>query len=149
MIQPTKFRAFAAALCTLILLSGTHALSEPTITGTASVIDGDTIEIHGQRIRLHGIDAPESSQLCERENGQRYRCGQVAALALSDKIGRRPVTCDDRGRDRYGRVIAVCSQSGEDLNAWMVSQGQAVAYRRYSRDYVPMEDAARNGGLGI
>ncbi len=96
------------------------------MAGQASVIDGDTIEIHGQRIRLHGINAPESGQLCYID-GKRWRCGQRAALALADKIGRRPVACAGRERDRYGRVVAVCRVAGEDLGAWLVGNGLALA----------------------
>ena len=119
-----------------------------SISGTASVIDGDTIEIHGKRIRLHGIDAPESKQTCTAA-GESWRCGQQAALALSEKIGRRPVTCDDRKRGKYGRTIAVCSVGGENLNEWLVSEGWALAYRAYSSDYVVAEDRARVAGKGL
>ena len=108
------------------------------IVGVASVIDGDTIEIHSVRIRLHGIDAPESRQLCTRPTGERWRCGQQESLALSDQIGRSTVSCNPRDTDRYGRTVAVCSSRGVDLNGWLVTQGWAVAYRRYSR-------AARRG----
>lgn len=114
-----------------------------TITGVASVIDGDTIEIRNHRIRLHGIDAPESRQLCFDAANERWRCGQRATFALADEIGRAPVECTVRGTDRYDRAIAVCAQAGQDLNAWIVRQGWAVAYRRYSRDYVRAEEEAR------
>ncbi len=118
------------------------------LVGTANVIDGDTIEIHGKRIRLHGIDAPESNQTCEAD-GKPYRCGQQAALALADKIGRKTVTCEPRGKDRYGRVVAVCSLNGRDLQAWLVAEGWALAYRRYSMDYVDEEEAAKEAKRGI
>jgi endonuclease YncB( thermonuclease family) len=119
-----------------------------TIIGRASVIDGDTIEIHGTRIRLYGIDAPESSQTC-LEEGKPTRCGQYAALALADKIGSSPVTCEPKDVDRYNRVVGVCRAAGEDLNAWMVSQGMAVAYRQYSVDYVPQEEQAAASKRGM
>ena len=84
------------------------ALAQEDLIGVASVIDGDTIEIHGQRIRLFGIDAPESRQLCVRPTGERWRCGQQASFALADQIGRATVSCQPRDRDRYGRIVAVC-----------------------------------------
>lgn len=131
-----------------ILLSATPATANE-LNAVASVIDGDTVEIRGTRIRLHGIDAPESRQLCTRPSGQSWRCGQQAALTLSDRIGRRSVICVARDTDRYGRTIAVCSQDGIDLNAWMVAEGWAVAYRQYSRDYVLADTEARSAGRNI
>lgn len=123
--------------------------SEAVVIGPASVIDGDTLEIAGQRVRLHGIDAPENSQLCTQPNGKQWRCGQQAALALSKRIGRQTATCDGRGEDSYGRTIAVCSVGGIDLNRWLVAEGWAVAYRRYSLDYVVAETEARTQNVGI
>ena len=111
--------------------------------GRASVTDGDTVVIRGTRIRLHGIDAPESAQLCQDAAGKSYRCGQVAALALADRIGEANISCEPRDTDRYGRTVAVCRKGEEDLNAWMVSQGYATAYQRFSRDYVGVETTAR------
>ena len=84
----------------------------------SSVIDGDTIEIHGQHIRLFGIDTPESSQLCIRASGERLRCGQQASFALADRIGRAAVTCQPRDLDRYGRVVAVCFKGSDRTNIW-------------------------------
>lgn len=118
------------------------------IVGRVSVTDGDTVVIHGERIRLHGIDAPESAQTCEA-GGKVWRCGQQASLALADKIGRLPVRCETFQRDRYGRIIAVCRQGQTDLNRWMVRNGWAVAYRRYSTDYVAAEDEAKDAGSGV
>ena len=125
--------------------TGTHGAN---VVGVASVIDGDTIEIHGQRIRLHGIDAPEASQLCEL-GGKPWRCGQASANALAEYIGGRTVTCEPRARDRYGRLVAACSVGGASISAWMVREGWAVAYRRYSQDFVADEAAARAAKRGI
>jgi endonuclease YncB( thermonuclease family) len=121
----------------------------PDIAGQASVIDGDTIDIHGARIRLFGIDAPESRQSCTDAEGKSYRCGRRAAFVLADEIRRQTVSCRKRDIDRYGRTVAVCSAGGVELNGWMVRQGWAVAYRHYSRDYVSAETEAKTAKRGI
>lgn len=118
------------------------------IMGQASVIDGDTIEIHGQRIRLSGIDAPESSQLCEL-SGKKYRCGQKAAFALDDLISGKTVRCEEKDRDRYKRIVGECFTGATNLNAWMVSHGWALAYRQFSQAFVTEEEAAQAKKVGI
>lgn len=128
---------------------GPKAPNAQELSGTASVIDGDTLEIRGTRVRLHGVDAPESSQTCKDGSGKHYRCGQQAALKLSEFIVRRPVACSGRDIDRYGRIIAVCTIGAVDLGEWLVREGLAVAYRRYSLDYVAAEQNARVAKRGI
>jgi endonuclease YncB( thermonuclease family) len=118
------------------------------LMGRASVIDGDTIDIHGTRIRLNGIDAPESRQTCEA-NGTTYRCGQRAAIALSDFLTTHVVSCEQTGTDRYRRVLATCSVDGADIGEWMVSQGWAIAYRKYSVAYVQVEEKAHAEKRGL
>ncbi len=104
----------------------------------------------GERVRLKGIDAPERNQLCENATGNLYPCGQAATRVLRQHIGDGKVVCAiDPRRDRYGRALGVCSVHGEDLNAWLVSQGHALAYRRYSLRYVEQEEAARAAGRGV
>jgi endonuclease YncB( thermonuclease family) len=107
----------------------TAAAPASTIAGRASVIDGDTIEIHGKRIRILDIDAPESAQTCMAQNGSEWRCGQKAAAALSDWIAQQTVTCARTDKDKYGRWLARCAVGGADLAEWMASQGWAVPYR--------------------
>jgi endonuclease YncB( thermonuclease family) len=134
----------------LIVLSiAVGAAAQDRIVGIASVIDGDTIEIHDRRIRLFGIDAPESSQLCVRPTGECWRCGQQASFAFADRVGRAAVTCQPRALDRYNRVVAVCFKGNEDLNRWMVANGWAVAFRRYSLDFVASETSARRNQINI
>ena len=126
-----------------------HNAVDETYVGVSSVIDGDTIDIHGQSFRLFGIDAPESKQLCDDSKGKTYRCGQVAANALSNLIGRQTVTCEKRDLDRYKRIVAVCSVKGQDVGAYLVAEGLAVAYVQYSRSYVSQQTAARKARLGL
>jgi endonuclease YncB( thermonuclease family) len=99
----------------------------PTIfVGQASVIDGDTAEMHGVRIRLWGIDAPESSQLCRGEDSLQYHCGAQAANELDAFIDRRPINCVPVSLDPYGRTVATCSGAGRDLGEWLVQNGLAL-----------------------
>ena len=120
------------------------------ITGQARVIDGDTIAIGEVRVRLEGIDAPETDQKCKDSAGQDYLCGIAASKALRDLIGRDPVTCERVGKDGYGRMLGVCKNSGSvDLNAELVRRGLAVAFRRYSMRYAQVEDTARAAGAGL
>jgi endonuclease YncB( thermonuclease family) len=127
------FSMIRAALLLFSITLPTAAMAQDTVAGRASVVDGDSLEIHGIPIRLHGIDAPESGQWCSRDQIA-YRCGQEAAFALADKIGLKVVSCIRRDTDRYGRMVALCTAGGEDLGGWLVSQGYAIAFRRYSRD---------------
>ena len=140
--MPYRLIPFALALLCL------PPLAWADITGTPRVIDGDTLEVAGQRVRLFAIDAPEINQSCSRD-GRPWRCGEAATRALAGKIGRHPVACQERGQDRYGRIVAVCYAGGEDLNAWMVLRGLEVAYRLYSLDYLDQETIARAARRGI
>ena len=133
----------------LRLLVSPVAAQGTDFQGVASVIDGDTLDLLGQRIRLHGIDAPESEQICKDAGGMSWRCGYYAASALAGRIGHRPVTCVPTDSDNYGRIIATCYQDNIDLNAWMVANGHAQAYRKYSLDYVEEEEHAHRAQRGI
>jgi endonuclease YncB( thermonuclease family) len=136
-------------LLTLFLtFSPLAAYAGEPIVGQASVIDGDTIEVHGRRIGLYGIDAPESAQTCA-VSGKEVRCGRQAAHALADRIGLQTVTCDPRDIDQDKRVVAVCDAGGENLNGWMVRQGMALAYRQNSTDYVRQEKKAAKEKIGV
>lgn len=131
------------------LLFGQALLAGFWITGVATVIDGDTIEIQGHRIRLHGIDAPESSQWCTDEGGSTVRCGQQAALVLDSLLQRQNCRFEVLDTDRYGRAVATCYVGETNVNAWLVREGWALAYRKYSEDYVSAEQQAQSGGRGI
>ncbi len=137
------------AVLAILILFPVTVLAE--ITGKPRIIDGDTIEIAGQRIRLYGIDAPESAQTCVADN-KRWPCGTNATLALSGMIGTNWVACRERDRDRYGRIVAVCNiagPQGPDVNAMMVAAGWALAYRRFSADYVEAETSAQRARKGV
>ena len=126
----------------------TRGNSGADLSGRSRVIDGDTLDVGGARVRLYGIDAPESAQRC-RSGGRTWSCGREAARALARRIGSRPVACKERDRDRFGRMVAVCWVGGEDVNAWMAARGWAFAYRKYSMSYVGEETAAKTAKRGI
>ena len=141
---------FVGALSLTLFISVTTTAAE-VIAGRAQIIDGDTIDVSGQRIRLFGIDAPEMKQSCSA-SGKAWSCGQNATFALSAIIERQWVYCRQKDKDRYGRIVAVCNLTGidgPDISAAMVRQGWALAYRQYSKDYVSEEDVARKVKAGI
>ena len=119
------------------------------ISGFAVITDGDTIKISNNRIRFHGIDAPEKNQKCIK-NLKEYSCGKVATVALIKKISKNQVKClVQEKKDKYNRYIGVCFVENEDLNKWMVRNGYAVAYRHYSKDYILDEEYAKINKLGL
>jgi endonuclease YncB( thermonuclease family) len=140
-------RCLIAAL-TLLAATGT-ALSD-SMTGQASVIDGDTLEIHGARIRLCGIDAPEADQLCRTKGSEPYRCGQTVANDLDAFTSRRPVECVEVDRDQYKRAVAVCTVAGVDLAEWLVKNGLALDWPQYSKGaYAAALDEAKRADRGM
>jgi endonuclease YncB( thermonuclease family) len=132
----------------ILLLSGGARADD--FAGQASVVDGDTLEIQGTRIRLWGVDAPESIQLCRGEDSSQYRCGAQAATELDAFISRRPVSCSLVNLDPYGRVVATCSVGGIDLGEWLVRKGLALDWSQYSKGrYGGAQRDAEHAGRGI
>ena len=127
------------------------------ITGFAKVIDGDTIKINSKKIRLYGIDAPEKKQKCKKiyltisfmSFTKDYMCGEVSTQKLIKKINKQKLNCNILDVDRYKRLIGECFKRNINLNSWMVSNGFAVAYRKYSKKYISDEINAKNNKLGI
>lgn len=147
-------RKHSYALCAALAALCVTPAAALDFGGRAEVIDGDTIAVEGTeaRIRLFGIDAPENGQTCDDALGQRYLCGSDAAATLANLIGRNgQVTCREKDRDRYGRVVADCTTTdGKSLGAEMVRSGFALAYHRYGGGiYTPEENEARADTAGM
>lgn len=119
------------------------------LSGRATVIDGDTLEIAGERVRMEGIDAPESDQTCGGGWFGEWKCGRAATDQLRWLVGGRRVDCEAAGRDKYGRVLGWCSVDGRDINAEMVRTGHAWAFVKYSIRYQAIEADARRAKVGI
>ena len=119
------------------------------LTGVPRVVDGDTLAIGVSKVRLEGIDAPETDQICLNATGARWTCGIEARDQLAAHIAGREISCSSSGIDAYRRTLGICSVAGEDLNAWMVREGWALAYVNYSSVYVHAEEDARTHQRGL
>lgn len=133
---------FGTGLIALVIVSDRD--DTQTFTGLAHIIDGDSIRIDGNKIRLLGIDAPELKQQCLLE-GSNWPCGVAAKQALVKRVGKKRVACVAKGRDKYRRWLAKCTLDDEDLGHWMVVSGWAVSYG----DYELAEAYAKQRVLGI
>ncbi len=127
----------------LALAAALAFAAAPALAQSARAIDGDTLEMNGERYRLAGIDAPEARQDCDDERGDRWPCGRAATAALEALLNGAAIDCEARGRDR-GRVIAVCYRGdGADIARALVRVGAARDWPRYAPDYADAEAAAR------
>ena len=143
----------------LFLTFFSNTLAEE-ISGVPKIVDGDTVHINENKFRLEGIDAPEMRQQCKKESFKisfligftfykDYNCGRVSKEKLITKIDATEIKCISSSKDRYKRYIATCFKGKTNLNQWMVRNGFAIAYRRYSKKYVPDEDFAKENKLGL
>ena len=139
---------FLRSALILVLCLGAAPALAVTLTGTARVVDGDTIEMSGQTLRLIGIDAPELAQPCERD-GKPWACGDWSRDALRTRLSGRDLSCSGTDQDRYGRWLVTCRLGGRDLGQVLVRDGVAFAYRRYSAIYVPDEAKAQQERRGL
>ena len=131
----------------LILYSST-SLSKKIIEGKAKIIDGDTIHLGKNKIRLHGIDAPEINQTCTIKE-KVWECGIESFLALKNIILEDEVKCEITDIDQYKRFIARCFVNKININQYMVQNGWAIAYRYYSLDFIDDEEIAKKNKIGI
>ena len=124
------------------------SVSAATITGMATVTDGDSLRINNEKIRLWAIDAPELNQACQK-SGLSWPCGTKAWAALTDHIGSHSVSCRKEEVDRYGRIVAECFIGDSSINEWLVGNGWALAYRQYSAKFTSAEYQAKSRKLGL
>ena len=149
---------FIRIIITLLVLLSNSIAEE--ISGIPKVVDGDTVHIDNYKLRLEGIDAPEMRQQCKKESFKisffigftfykDYSCGRVSKEKLITKIDDTEIKCISSSKDRYKRYIATCYKGKTNLNQWMVRNGFAIAYRRYSKIYVSDEEFAKENKLGL
>ena len=160
-------------LFSLILFLKSFASAGEFIHGKLRIVDGDSIVINNQKIRLWGIDAPEMKQICKNEFKKNYNCGIESKKSLERAILEKlpkpknlnvkyepnnEVWCITKGKDRYKRILGICAVEHNDLlmpindftlNAWMVRNGYAVAYNRYSKLFIEFEEEAKTNKNGV
>ena len=112
------------------------------------VTDGDTIRIGDERIRFSGIDAPEIKQTCIYQEIE-FKCGEFSKNLLIEKISNQEVSCIRENTDQYGRTLAECFVGKESLSSYLVREGYAFAYRKYSDKFIPDEEYAQSKGKGM
>jgi endonuclease YncB( thermonuclease family) len=130
-------------------ISGPGADQPAIIEGPGRVVDGDTLDVGQTRVRLEGIDAPETAQTCRTATGEIWACGKVSAAFLRALVRAKDVACDSTGTDKYRRTLAICFQDGDSINEAMVRAGMAWAFVRYSKEYVAVEADARARKVGV
>jgi endonuclease YncB( thermonuclease family) len=135
---------FLISVSSLIFILTINQVKSQTI----KIIDGDTIHLDGEKIRFTGIDTPELKQTCVNA-GVKDNCGITAKQILIDKIGDNIVECISEGKDQYKRILAECFVNNESLSSYLVRNGYAFAYRRYSKKFVLDEDYARINKFGM
>ena len=134
--------AYPFFFCLFLFIGVAHAKN------AVKVIDGDTIHIGSKKYRFSGIDTPEMKQTCKKDN-QIVMCGLIARDALVKKINKQQVNCKEEEIDRYKRIVAECFVNNESLSKYLVRNGHAVAYRKYSMKFVEDEDYAKKNKLGL
>jgi endonuclease YncB( thermonuclease family) len=128
----------------------TYSLAQAAdLSGVPRIVDGDTLAIGATKVRLEGIDAPETDPVCLNAKGDHWACGIDARDQLAAHIAGRAISCLSNGTDAYRRTLAICYLAGEDLNGWMVQQGWALAYVQYSSAYRQVEEDARANQRGL
>ena len=113
-----------------------------------TVVDGDTIKLGDVKIRFSGIDAPEINQTCVASEGK-VACGKISKDILITKVTNNKISCTDEGKDFYGRVLGECFVNGESLSRYLVREGFAFAYRKYSDKFISDEEYAKSNRLGM
>ena len=113
-----------------------------------TVVDGDTIKLGDVKIRFSGIDAPEINQTCVASEGK-VACGKISRDILITKVTNNKISCTEEGKDVYGRVLGECFVNGESLSRYLVREGFAFAYRKYSDKFILDEEYAKSNRLGM
>ncbi len=132
----------------LCSLSSLFLFSNNLIASHVTVIDGDTIKLGDVKIRFSGIDAPEINQTCVASEGK-VACGKISRDLLIQKVTNNKISCTDEGKDFYERVLGECFVNGESLSSYLVREGFAFAYRKYSDKYIEDEEYAKFNKLGM
>ena len=132
----------------LCLLSSLFLFSNNLFASHVTVSDGDTIRLGDVKIRFSGIDAPEINQTCVASEGK-VACGKISKDILIAKVTNNKISCSDEGKDVYGRILGECFVNGESLSSYLVREGFAFAYRKYSNKYIKDEEYAKFNNLGM